>query len=262
MFGIFQRDLLKKVCVVLAFGSVVGARAGTLYTIRTSDDELQTFDTIAHTFTNVAHVSAAFDFGDLAYDGSTMYMTQGFKGPGLYKLNLTNGNATLVGSTGSSNMFGLAFDGSGNLFGGASTGVTGFYSINKNTGAASLIGNPAINLDGLAYLPTTGQMIGAYAGPGSLYSINTATGSPTQLTNGPFFDNCGMTYDPDTKLLWLVDWSGNVMSFDPNNSFARTLVLTGQGAHDGLAGIAPAPEPATLTGIGLGVLALLRRRRK
>jgi hypothetical protein len=168
----------------------------------------------------------------------------------------------LVGNTGLNDLFGLAFDGAGNLYGGMSTRSSGFYSINTSTGAPTLIGNPGIYLDALAYLPTTSQMYGIYAGhTPNLYSINTGTGAATGITNNaPFINNAGMTYDPDTKLFWVVDWSGQVLSIDPN-TFQETVVLTGQGDHDGLASASPAPEPATIIGAALGVAALVRRRR-
>lgn len=237
-----------------------GAHAGTLYTIDTNTNELQTFDTRTLQFTNVASVGASFNFGNLAYNGSTMYMSQGF-GSNLYTLDLSNGNATLVGNTGISDLFGLAFDGSGNLWGGGSTGPQGFYSINPSNGASTLVGNPGVNLDALTYLPTTGQMLGVYAGYTGLYSINTTNGAATLLASEPYINNCGMAYDPDTGLLWVVDWSGQVISINPS-TYAATVVLTGQGAHDGLAGLAPAPEPASLLAIGGGLLALARRRRR
>jgi len=209
-------------------------------------------------------MGVGFDFGNLAYNGSTMYMSQGYAGSNLYTLNLTNGDGTLVGNTGLTDLFGLSFDGSGNLWGGLSSEGTGFYSVNSGTGAATEIGNPGFDLDALAYLPTTGQLLGIDAGPGTLYSINTGTGAGTLISNtGMYINNCAMTYDPDTGLLWVVDWSGQVITFNPNNNFAETVVLNGQDAHDGLAGIVgPAPEPATIAGIGIGVMALLRRRRK
>lgn len=265
MFGISRETLLKRAALFVVLGSALGAQAGTLYTIDTDTNELQTFDTRTLTFTNVATVSTAFDFGNLAYSGTQMYMSDGFEGQELYTLNLTTGAATAVGSTGVSDVFGLAFDGSGDLYGGLSTLAKGLYSINSSTGAASEIGNPGINLDALAYLPTTGQMLGIYAGnsPTNLYSINTSTGAATAINNNDtYINNAAMTYDPDTGLLWVVDWSGQVISINPN-TWQETVVLSGLDAHDGLAGTAaPTPEPATMIGIGLGAAALLRRRRK
>src|ERR1019366_1538297 len=158
MFGLSRSTFLKKAGVLVALGSARGARAGTLYTVDVTTNELQTFNTQTLAFTNVAPMGVPFDFGNLAYNGSTMYMSQGYKGTDLYTLNLTTGNGTLVGNTGLGDLFGLAFDGSGNLWGGQSSGGTGFYSVNSGTGAVTEIGNPGFYLDALTYLPTTGQL--------------------------------------------------------------------------------------------------------
>ncbi len=125
-----------------SFAMIAFAQAGTLYTVSVSRHILQTFDTRGLTFTDVAALDVPFDFGDLTYDSTTgnMYMVQGFAGTNLYTLNLTTGHATLVGSHGFREMFGLAAV-NGTLYAGRSTTGTGFYSLNKTTGAATFIGN-------------------------------------------------------------------------------------------------------------------------
>jgi hypothetical protein len=251
--------------MAIAMSSAFTARAGTLYTIDVASNELQTFDTRTLQFTNVAAIAPnSFNFGDLAYSGSAMYMTQGFAGTGLYTLNLTTGAETLVGDMGRNDMFGLAFDQTGTLYGSLSSGgFTGLYSINPNNAAINLIGDPGHYLDGLTYLPTQNLLLGLNAGAGTLYGVNRTTGATTLLGGNQFINNCGIAYDPDTGLVWCLDWSGNVFTFNPNNNFAETLVMSGQDAHDGLASTeSAAPEPATIAGVLVGFAALLRRRRK
>ncbi|MEW6249723.1 MAG: PEP-CTERM sorting domain-containing protein [Planctomycetota bacterium] len=53
-----------------------------------------------------------------------------------------------------------------------------------------------------------------------------------------------------------MDWSGNLFRYDISAGYARTTVMTGLAAHDGLIYI---PEPAALGLLALGVLALRRR---
>lgn len=260
MIHLHGKDWLRRACLVLTIAASAGARAGTLYTIDTVTHELQSFDTHTLAFTNIGSVGAGFDFGDLAYDGSTMYMSQGFAGTNLYTINLTNASTTLVGNTGLGNLFGLTFDGSGNLWGGLSTGNRGVYSINKTNANATFIGDPGVFLDGMTYLPNSKQVVGVYAGQTGLYSINTATGGSTLLSTEPYINNCGIAWDPDTQKIWVMDWSGQVMTIDPT-TYAATIVLKGLDAHDGCASASPAPEPATIIGASIGVLALLRRRR-
>ncbi len=82
-------------------------------------------------------------------------------------------------------------------------------------------------------------LIGAFAGPGTIFAIDRTTGqSSTVFSNGPFFDNCGVAYDPDTQKVWLVSWSREVISYDPLNNWARTDYPHSDDAHDALAGAA------------------------
>ena len=216
------------------------ASADKLYTIDPGSDTLQILDTETMQLTNVGPIGVPFDFGGLAWDGETLWMVQGFAGTSLYTIDLETGAATFVGDFGLSQMFGLAHDPTvDRLFGSLSTTGTGFYDIDRETGAANLIGNPGINLDGLSYDPTRDVLVGAFAGPGDLYAIDRETGQGSLLYDGDFFNNCGITYVPSLDEHWMVDWSGNLYSFDPTTGYQRTLLLSGLGAHDGLANVTP-----------------------
>jgi hypothetical protein len=133
-------------------------------------------------------------------------------------------------------MFGLAYDPTTDrLYSGRSTRGRGFYYLDREDGSATAVGgDPGINLDGLNYDSNRDQLVGGYAGPGDLYSIDRESGSATLLYDGDFFNNAGMAYDPDTDLHWMIDWSGNLYTFDPSKAYMRTTVMTGLGAHDGL----------------------------
>jgi hypothetical protein len=253
---------LKLGVVVLATSlfAIAAVDAGELYTIRTTDDMLRMLDTQTLQFTNIGQIGAPFDFGGLAWDSAhqTMYMVTGFADTNLYTVDITDGSTALVGSHGFDEMFGLAYDPtSDTLYSSRSTTGTGFYSLDRSDGSASFVGDPGVNLDGLAYDSLRDMVVGALAGPGDLYDINRSDGSATLLYDGAFFNNCGLAYDPDTDLFWMIDWSGNLYTFDPANGYARTQVLGGLGSHDGLEFI---PEPGTLLLLAVGGLSIIRRR--
>jgi hypothetical protein len=219
----------------------VGARAEVFYTVKESTDTLYTIDTSTLVLTPIGALGVPFDFGDLAFDTSTntMYMSNGWGSnpSNLYKVNLTTGAATLVGSTGVVGLFGLTYDPTTNkLFSSISTSGTGFYEVNKATGVATFIGNPGVYLDGLTYVGSTGDIAGLYAGPGSLHKVDRATGGSSLLSaGGGFVNNCGIAWGAATNTIYSIDWSGELYAFDVANSYARTTVTSGLGAYDGLA---------------------------
>jgi len=236
------------------------AQAGILYTVRTGDDVLRAFDTQTRTFTDIGRLGVAFDFGDLGWDpvSQKMFLVQGFAGTGLYTVDLNSGVASLVGSHGSVDMFSLAYDpNTSTMYCGESTRNTRFFEINLSTAVLTLRGNPGINMDAMTYDPVRNEIVAAYAGPGDLYRMDPSNGSATLIYDGDFFNNCGMAYDADTDKFWMIDWSGNVYSFDPNAGYTRTTELTGAGAHDGFAAVTggvaryslriTGPCPGTLT---------------
>lgn len=254
---------LKLVGVILVASLFVVATvdAGTLYTIRTGDDMLRSLDTDTLLFTDIGLIGVPFDFGGLGWDSrnDVMYMVTGFAGRNLYTVDLEDGDATLVGTHGFTDMFGLAYDPTTDtLYSSRSTTGQGFYSLDRSDGSADFIGNPGVNLDGLAYDSTRDMIVGAVAGPGDLYDIDRDDGSATLLFDGPFFNNAGLAYDPDNDLFWMIDWSGDLLTFDPSNGYARTVVMSGLGSHDGMEWI---PEPASLSLLAVGGLLVLRRKR-
>ncbi len=228
--------MLRKLTAIVLPLAALTAQAGELYTIRTNDDMLRALDTETLQFRDIGPVGVPFDFGGLAWDGERMYMVQGFAGTNLYHLDLEGGAATLIGSHGFNDMFGLAYDPTTDrLYSGRSTRGRGFYYLDREDGTATAVGgDPGINLDGLNYDSARDQVVGGNAGPGDLYVMDREGAPPTLIYSGDFFNNCGLAYDSDTDLYWMIDWSGNLYTFDPSKAYMRTLVMSGLGAHDGL----------------------------
>ena len=103
----------------------------------------------------------------------------GDSGGTLGTVDVATGNVNVVGAMGAT-MTDIAFDPNGNLYG---ISFSNLYSINKTTGAASLIG--AHNITGGSKNSLVFDAAGTlYAANNSLYTLNTGTGASTLVGNG------------------------------------------------------------------------------
>lgn len=265
-----SRSLLLILTLVLA--GLSNAYAGILYTVRGSDDRLFSIDTNTFSIANIGALGVPFSFGGMSYDANsdTLYMIGGRSNtPSLYTVDRTTGAASLVGSHGIVDLFGLTFDSlNGDLYGSQFGFTNGLYSLNTSTGAATLIGNTGIRLGGLAYDAARDMLVGMLDGLGDLYAINRSTATSSLLLNGTFVNNSGLAYDNDQDLFWDLDYNGNLRSYDPTSGYTQVLQTNfGTAQWDGLAYLsspAAVPEPATLAlfGIGLAGLGFARKKKK
>ena len=132
---------------------------------------------------------------------------------GFYSYEQGSGAAVSIGSI-PSDVIGIEFDGSGNLF--AMTTFVGggaFYSINPANGSWSLVGNSGLSqpIEGdLAWDSRSGQMYGCYgdSASNSLYTIDTMTGVATVVGAMEEDDISGLVFDGSGRL-WGVDTNTN-----------------------------------------------------
>lgn len=255
-----MKKLLFSLVLAATFLLPVPVEAGLLYGVRETGDILISIDTDTLDITEIGPLNVTFQFGGLAWDSSssTLYMIDGRGAQSLYTVDTGSGNATLVGRHGVSDLFGLTYDSKNDdLYGATFTGGLRLYTMDRGDGS----GNPGPALPhrvgGLAYNSRDDMLVGVEDGAGDLWEIDRNTGDMNLLFAGDFTNDSGLAYDSEKHLLWDLDWSGNLYSYDIANGYARTTHKTGLGPHDGLAFV---PEPTSLLLIGLGALAAFRRR--
>lgn len=139
----------------------------------------------------------------------TLYAIQRGGTDDLYTINLSTGQGTLVGATGSGPLQGLAFAPSGALY--AWNILSGLAAINPATGAATDV-NPAegasAQIQCLAFAPD-GTLYGAQYG---LFTIDTTTGVPSVVSASGLSDIRGIEFNTGPALQLDIAAAGNSLS--------------------------------------------------
>lgn len=215
-----------------------------MFLIRDSDGTLRRLDPLTGGITDVGPTGVTTAFGDCAWNpnNNTLYMVDGRSLNNLYRVNPTNGTATLVGTHGIADMFALGYHPPTDAVYGVSVNTNMLYRFNLVYGGVTPIGptgGPYIS--GLVWDPVRNQFVGLEAGGGALYTVDVATGAATLLESPGTINDAGLTYDPTSDLFWAADYSGNIFQYDPTAAgYARTTVATAQGDHASLC-YAPLP---------------------
>ncbi len=245
----------------IAFGAA-GAYAQTLYYVDDSRDYLYSIDVNTLNVTPIGSLGVGGDFGDMAWDAttSTMYYIGGRGNDNLYTLNLNTGAATLVGNYGVDDMFTLAADNTGQLYAQSTNGSV--YKINKTNGSASAIGSNQVYPGGYTWDSKNGRVVFMEAGGGNAYSVDRSNGSVTLIgASLGFINDNDIAYEAGSNQYYAMDWSGDFYRWDGAFS-TRTHIGGGYAAVAACDFANVVPEPASVSVLGLGVLALLRRKRK
>ncbi|MFA5492769.1 MAG: T9SS type A sorting domain-containing protein [Bacteroidales bacterium] len=192
---------------------------GDWYVSSYDGKSLLTIDTTTGNMTTIGNLGLAMN--GLAYDVITDKL-YGCASDGtnsiLYEINYFNGTTTQIGTIFSGSMIGIAANSHGNLYG-ISISDDALYSIDKATGAGTLIGPLGYDISyaqDIAFDRDNDKLYGVlYAGEGLLAEIDTATGAvtvfnrvPNELTALAF----PYTYTPDA----IDDISNNIFNIYPN----------------------------------------------
>jgi len=194
----------------------------------------------------------------------------------LYAFDLTSGQATelvvLGNESNATNVYeGITYISPINAtvvtFGDSGSAVTNqFKTIDPNTGSTSSLVNNTVDNDYIAYDPNADTIysldLNFNTGRTDLIHVDRTTGANTDLGDVSF-NQRNIAVDPDTGLLFSVNRSNNHlirMDVDlANSTFSETDL--GLLAGNDVGALTFIPEPTSLALLGLGALAMLRRRR-
>jgi len=156
----------------------------------------------------------------------------------LYSIDPNTYALTFIGSTGiGAGDFGdLAFNPNSNTaYWVPGRGNDNLYTINLQTGAATLVGFHGVDdMFSLAYDTATSTLYGESSN-GNFYSISTSNGAATLLGNNSVYPG-GLTYRADiNQLVLLGAGSANFYSINPTNGAANPLGGSGFVNDNGLA---------------------------
>lgn len=287
--------IFRQTSVVLLAAFLVGGSSALADLIAVDQDtgDLYTTSTVDASLTFLGSTGLE-QLGSLEFfDGSLYGITSGSNDeadpanrPTLYKIDLNASQTGIesveaVGELGLS-LFegGLAISPDGMAYGVNHDTVSapGLFSINLATGAAVLIGVVSggdHDVNGLSWR-TDGMLIGLDRKSQSLLVINPTTavaailapvepsigaiGGMVITENGGYFATAGPGYAPTLR------GSNGLYSFDPFTGevldFVGNFNLPTAGSQEGISGLAIVPEPASIALLGLGTMALIRRRSR
>ena len=156
-------------------------------------------------------------------------------------VDVATGSVTLVGNAGVV-LTDIAFDHSGNLWG---VDFNNLFSINKATGAATLVGSLGSGSFNALTFGSNGTLYAATNQGGSLYTVNTGTGAAT-LVGAIGFSSAGdLAFHGGT--LYMSTTTGHLISVDTSTGSGTDVGDIGYGA--GVFGLANNTDNNVLYGV-------------
>lgn len=183
----------------------------------------------------------------------------------LLNISTINGQGTVIGNMGIGAVEGLDFRGNTLLASNTAANVS-IFSVNVITaGATPMI--TATSATGLVHSfatdpsgSTTVYLLNDAPNPDFYTKMDLVTGVVTPVAALPNTIQRGIDWGNDGNL-YSVAGAGRLYRINPITGSTNLIAFTGQNDWSGLTAV-PVPEPASMACLGIGAMALLRKRRK
>ncbi len=202
------------------------------------------------------------DVEAMHFYGSTLYAIDDSDNA-LITIDTATGVGTLVGDLGVTiSNPGLAISASGQAIAGDGSG-NDLWTIDLGTGAATLVndGGLPVDFDALTFLGDT--LYGFSTDNDSLYTIDTTSYAATlvgALTQDILSPEAALT--TDGTWLYGADDDGDYLRINPLTAASTLITRDGEDVEGLAMRTAAVPEPGTLGVLGLGMIALMLKRKR
>lgn len=260
-----------------AFVAVAGSAHATLvYSVDMRNNRFLTFDTLTPGAQTVLTTSYLPDYFGMDFNAAAtnLYGVRTVSGvTTVEQLNLADGSmigsaVTITGLDAASTVTGLTID-SGDVayLSANSTAGSRLYGLNLTTGAATSIGLMTTEIIIDIAIDRTGRMVAHNINTDTFHFVNTSTGALTLIGPHGLTANFaqGMDFDWTNGQLYAAVYTGGGTLTYGTVSLTTGAVTSIPGILSGeyeMAVQSPVPEPATFAVLGLGALALIRRRKR
>ncbi len=208
----------------------------------------------------VTPLGSAF-WGDLANYNGTSVLAADVTNALVYRLNATTGAVEATSAVLDQSALSIAYDASSDTYYGvADGGSSDLFSFNFNTGVTTAIGAiGTTSIVSLAWDPVLGSLVVTNDG-GELFTVNETNANTTLVgsmgVNNPF----GIEYNPTDGGLYVHSADRDAI-FRVNRATAGLTLMNTVDDATFATGLAFVPAPGAAAVLGLGGLALARRRR-
>ncbi|QEF98259.1 hypothetical protein Mal15_23080 [Stieleria maiorica] len=269
-----NRNLLGRLCGIIALLLLFRTPAcadPVLFLVDGNTSSLWSVNPTNGSATQVGNLGVTASLMGLAYDtvNDQLYMTSTSDiNSQLYRVDMTTGQANLVGDTGFQAITGLTFDPASQVLYGGSGASDSLFTLDRVTGAATTVGSFGVDMrgHGMGYDPQTQRILMTDGFQDRLFAVDKTTGAATEIGATGLDSVAALAFHTGENRLYGINTN--------DDTLVRLNTSTGAGEVVGSLGFdafnvglafrpSAVPEPSSgMLLLTLGVVAVSRTRRR